>query len=439
MNWRRHWFSLRSRLMLWQLAVMLPLLLATLFHQFYLMPHLFTPLTEIAEEITEEVLLVKNLQLTLHLSAMPVNDFLIHGNRREIASFSSQRQRVDKEFSAARMAPFGEVHERQLIENAWQEWQQAKVLAAELLSMVDPVGKPGVGGMMERFDAYIDTASANLEELYTLAHDEIIEAQGEAREAHAKSQRVTIVSFIIALLFSLVIGSTLVRAILLNLGSLSKGARQIAAGELDQQVRVSGVHELQELADAFNAMALKLQAHDLALQNLATQDALTGLGNRRALDACLLEELQRAQRYGHPFSLLMLDIDHFKAVNDSYGHLAGDAVLRRLADIGRGVVRPMDRIFRYGGEEFVVVVPETFIEGAYALAERLREAIATASFTIAPETNIRLTISVGVAVFPQDADSKGDLIAASDSALYRAKQNGRNCVCTYAPCSTKDK
>lgn len=434
MNWRRHWFSLRTRLMLWQLAVMLPLLLAAFFHFFYQMPRFIDPLTKIAGEVAEEVLQVKNLQLTLHMASMPLNDYFIHGLRRESEAFNSRRKQVDKGFAAIHTAPYTESNERVLIEEAWQEWNSAKGVAEEIQKISDFAVNADASEILERFNHHIDIASVKLEELYKVAYQEILEAQDKAREAHTQSQEVTIIAFIAAFLFSIVIGSTLVQGILNNLDSLCVGARQIAAGELGQQVKHAhgkGIHELQELTDAFNVMALKLQAHDDALQDLAAQDALTGLGNRRAMETSLIEEVERARRYGHPFCLLLLDIDHFKAVNDSYGHLAGDAVLRRLANICRGVVRPMDRVFRYGGEEFVVVVPETFIEGAHSLALRLREAVATASFTIAPETSIRLTISVGVAAFPQDADSKEPLIAAADSALYQAKQNGRNCVYTY--------
>jgi diguanylate cyclase (GGDEF)-like protein len=418
--------------MLWQLAVMVPLLLAAYFHHAYQMPRFIAPLTRVAEEIAEEVLLVKNLQLTLHAAAMPVNDYLIHGLSREREAFKSQQQRVNKGFLAAKKAPFADPHERELVEEAWQEWRYAAALGVKLLAIDNPVGKAGLGETMERFDHHIDEASARLEELYKRAHEEIIEAQSEARHAHDESQNVTVMAFAVAIVLSALIGSALVQTILRNLESLCQGAKQIAAGELGQHVQKpsdQSIHELEELTDAFNSMALKLQAHDAVLQNMATQDALTGLDNRRALDVGLKEELQRAQRYERPVTLLMIDIDHFKEVNDNYGHLAGDAVLRQLSAICQGVVRPMDHIYRYGGEEFVVLLPETDIAGACVLAERLREEVESTHFALSGDGDIQMTISIGIAVYPKDADTTEDLLAAADRALYEAKQGGRNRVC----------
>jgi two-component system cell cycle response regulator len=429
MTSRHNRLSLRSRLMLWQIAVLAPLLLAMLLHHQYLMPKFTQPLTEIAKEITHEVLQVKNLQLTLHMSAMPVNDYLIHGNPREITAFATQRQRVDQGFNMTRNAPFGENHERQLVESAWREWEQAKGLAGELLGITDPVGKPDLGAKMERFDRSIDNASAKLEELYNLAYHEIKEAQAEAHAAHLKSNWVSLVALVLAIILSLLLGSALAHTIVFGLTSLRTSATQVAAGHFDQQVRAGGIHELEELANAFNSMAAKLQAHDAVLQDLAIRDALTGLENRRAFDTRLHEELQRAERYEHSLSLLMLDIDHFKQVNDTYGHQSGDMVLRRLASIIKDTMRPMDQVFRYGGEEFVLVVPETDMHGACSLAERIREAVASAPFPLTGHEDIHITISIGVATSTQETNACEALVSAADAALYEAKQTGRNRVC----------
>ena len=164
------------------------------------------------------------------------------------------------------------------------------------------------------------------------------------------------------------------------------------------------------------------------VQDQARTDALTGLYNRREFDRRLKEELERSRRYTHLFSLLMLDIDHFKVVNDTYGHPAGDEVLRALAARIRGQVRPVDQVARYGGEEFTVILPETGGAGALAFAERLCAAIAAVPFALDAGRSIHLTASIGVASFPQDGETERDLIAAADHALYGAKQSGRNRV-----------
>ncbi len=161
-------------------------------------------------------------------------------------------------------------------------------------------------------------------------------------------------------------------------------------------------------------------------------DPLTGLFNRRYLDRRLKEEVAAAQRYGMLLSLLMLDIDHFKKVNDTHGHLIGDQVLVFLGATIAGELRETDILARYGGEEFVVMALHTSPAGAVDLAERLRLRIESREFRgrddRGGEISIRLTVSVGVAFCGADMDSMEKLIHAADENLYRAKQQGRNRV-----------
>ena len=168
------------------------------------------------------------------------------------------------------------------------------------------------------------------------------------------------------------------------------------------------------------------------LNMMSIHDQLTGLFNRREMDRLIDQELERVQRYGHPFSLLMIDIDHFKAVNDQYGHPIGDQVLRWLADIMEGRVRKTDRCIRYGGEEFAIVLPETSKENAQIVAEWLRRKVDDTPFWVkypdGREADISITISLGIAEVPGNASDADTLIQAADTALYQAKSNGRNRV-----------
>ncbi len=164
------------------------------------------------------------------------------------------------------------------------------------------------------------------------------------------------------------------------------------------------------------------------LECLATRDGLTGLFNRKALDDQLASEMSRAGRYHHQLSLLMLDIDHFKKVNDVYDHQAGDRVLKAIAEWMQGNIRENDFAARYGGEEFIILLPETGVEYAHDLAERLRSQIEDGVVTSDDGMEIGITVSIGVAVFPDHAENIHDLVKAADKALYRAKRQGRNRV-----------
>jgi two-component system cell cycle response regulator len=164
------------------------------------------------------------------------------------------------------------------------------------------------------------------------------------------------------------------------------------------------------------------------LRDLAVRDGLTGLFNHRHSQELLVHEFDRAGRYSEPVSLLMIDIDHFKDVNDRHGHQAGDLVLRDVAGRLREGVRTVDVVGRYGGEEFIAILPHTGTDDAQRLAERLRRAIAERPFRVG-DTEIRATVSIGVATFPSGrVGSAAELIREADDALYRAKSQGRDRV-----------
>ncbi|MEO6245685.1 MAG: diguanylate cyclase [Opitutaceae bacterium] len=178
--------------------------------------------------------------------------------------------------------------------------------------------------------------------------------------------------------------------------------------------------------------ALKLGETLEALRLLATRDELTGLLNRREFDRVLHEERERALRFGHPLGLIMIDVDRFKAINDGHGHLVGDAVLREVGRLLLREVRTVDRVARFGGEEFAVLLVQTDAASTFEVAARLCATIAGESFTAAGVAGLRATISVGVATLPNDVRPGGDLVAAADKALYAAKERGRNRVVAFA-------
>jgi len=178
------------------------------------------------------------------------------------------------------------------------------------------------------------------------------------------------------------------------------------------------------------ALALeKLWFYD-KLQHMANLDGLTELYNHRAFQDRLDEEIERARRGNRTLALLMLDIDLFKIFNDTYGHLAGDEILKEVSKIIRASIRKMDVPARYGGEEFAVILPEVTLEGAILVAERIREEVEHKRINFEGR-HIGVTISIGIAIYPEDGKDKKSLIASADLALYHAKRTGRNRVCTY--------
>ena len=168
------------------------------------------------------------------------------------------------------------------------------------------------------------------------------------------------------------------------------------------------------------------------LAEASNRDGLTGVFNRRYLEQTISKEFFRIKRYGGTLSFILLDLDYFKNINDQYGHLAGDEVLRQTADVLSLCIREADTLGRYGGEEFGIILPETRLEGALVLAERLRQNILKKKI-FHNEHQIKLTVSVGVAELTDDMERYECLIDRADSALYRSKEQGRNQVNAFLP------
>lgn len=171
---------------------------------------------------------------------------------------------------------------------------------------------------------------------------------------------------------------------------------------------------------------VEAQYHEIVFR-MAITDGLTNLSNRKQLDTLLTEEIPRAHRHGRELSLLMFDIDHFKSINDTYGHLMGDSVLRGLASLLQKRLRPNDKLARYGGEEFCAILPETALPSAAIIADELRSLVAGHSFS-ADDKEIRVTVSIGAACL-KPGMTMDQLYKCADDMLYQAKRTGRNKVC----------
>lgn len=210
----------------------------------------------------------------------------------------------------------------------------------------------------------------------------------------------------------------------LNLGANDYISKPFKAEELI--ARVSVAMRLKRERDALRRTADEARVYAEAAQERAMTDALTGLLNRYGLQRILAHEYAEARRYNRPLSCLVIDIDNFKTINDTYGHTTGDAALKQVASILNEAVRRSDMVCRLGGEEFLALLPETTLDGALALAEKIRATTSEREFGESLRI-FHLTLSIGAAAL-QDNESGNDMIARADMALYHAKEKGRNRV-----------
>ena len=253
---------------------------------------------------------------------------------------------------------------------------------------------------------------------------------------------------LVAILLLCFVSYRITSAVLNPIEALSVGARRVAEGQFEFEIPDPGTRdELGVLINAFNRMLqrvrtsqneikesnenlrthnIKLQQANELLEQLSITDGLTKLHNHRFFQDQLTREIRRTERASTPLSLLLIDIDDFKSLNDRFGHASGDELLHGLALIMNAAVRSSDLLARYGGEEFAVLTPGTNEDGAYQLAEKLRTAIAESSFILGETMRLtRVTVSVGVAQF---MGNRKDFFEQADRALYRAKAAGKNCV-----------
>jgi len=229
------------------------------------------------------------------------------------------------------------------------------------------------------------------------------------------------------------------RSIVVPLQRLMRATDRIAGGDLEVRLSATRNDEIGHLTKVFDQMADKLRrnhaeimaAHEAmqqqnqVLETLSITDSLTGLYNRNKLDAILADQLARFKRTHRPFALLMLDIDHFKTLNDTYGHITGDKILAKVAQILRQSIRSIDYGARYGGDEFIIILVETSIDQAVKTAERIRAHVENLTYR-AGKSAISITVSIGVVECQSDDSTTTAVFSRADNALYEAKRAGRN-------------
>jgi diguanylate cyclase (GGDEF)-like protein len=383
-------------------------------------------LQDVAARQREQIDPIQRLRLLLVEAGTPLDAFVDEGDPREPAAYRAVREKIEVLFTTVHNRLRTDPELPALVERARDDWTAADRVAGEALSVRRPRGDPRGAELMDRFHGLtgsaIDKLGAVYDDLATDLRNDHDAALGDVERADWLAAAAAVVSALAVLAGVMVIG----RVISGSVERLVTGAERFASGDRDHRIDVQIPRELHRVANEFNRMIERIHASEDVLADAARRDGLTLLLNRRAFDEEVGGMLARQQRFGERFALLVLDLDHFKQINDRHGHGAGDEVLRVASRALSDQLRPFDRLFRIGGEEFAALLPGADDAAGGLAAERLRKAVATHPVTVEGGL-IEPTVSVGVAAAWAEC-APDTLLKAADAALYRAKAEGRNRV-----------
>lgn len=390
---------------------------------------------EIVNDAINETHHVMKLQMALHEVTMPVNDHIIHANPAEQDNYQALKKKVSQNFDATRSLETLYAEQIEAIGEARKEWMTALETADAIMMMKNPVGDPYAAARMELFDKQVENSISILDRIHHLAHSEIRERQESLYDIKEGLLVLMIIVFIVGVAISIYGFIVLARATFAPLEEVTTIMDRFSKGELDHRIDREMVAEVKHLADGFNSMADNIRQMKDELERLGIEDPLTGCFNRRKFHDDIEIELSRAKRLEEHISILMIDLDHFKSVNDNHGHMAGDVVLKTIVTEINHQLRDYDTLYRYGGEEFIVILPGSNEGHARIVAERIRSAVSNTQIRIDGELFVSVSTSIGISTFPEDASEEDGLLHSADQAVYEAKNRGRNRVCHFKDCS----
>jgi diguanylate cyclase (GGDEF)-like protein len=349
-----------------------------------------------------------------------VQQFVIFDDKGLILYDSSRPEMV---FSQV-VDPLGYILINAQVDQIYSDWQEDQFIAGKPIHLGNQLlGAVAVGLSTEALDAKVSTLTTQ-----------------------------SLIFIFVTLIVGVGLSFWLGRQIASPLRELADIACQMAAGDVFTQIDIPSGDEVGQLGEAFNQMTasvqkreyelrefaagleqkiqertLELRRHNKQLERIAIEDPLTGIYNRRHFFELAEKEIERAKRYGNSLAVVIMDADHFKKMNDTFGHLIGDQILISLAKLCLENLRGQDIIARYGGEEFVILMPEANHQDAYKTAERLRNLVAETSM-ITEALDVKITISLGVASWENNEQELnfGTMLARADQALYHSKETGRN-------------
>lgn len=423
----RH-LSLRNRLIMGVGAMLLPLITLS-GAAFISFENAISQFERTENRRLEELFPLAQLNTLFKESNNLINNTLNANSVNNQARFETLNQNIDATLLSLLANPSQLPEKRTVILRVQQQWQEARNDADILFSRSTALKAADKQAKINSFEDHVTNAISDINQLeYLLSHLQTADNLAQASQDKRHVRLIIAIVFVVAIAILILSAKILSRHILVPLSLLQKGADRFGDGDLSHRINLVTQDELAALANAFNTMAQSLEHSQAELTRLATIDGLTGVYNRREFNRWLTLEIERSQRECHPVSLVMVDIDHFKKLNDTYGHQAGDEALRHVGRLLKREVRPGDHVARYGGEEFAIILPNASSADAFTVAERIRASIEAQVIARSREQSLTFTASLGFATFCIDKDTEETFGQRADQALYYAKHSGRNRV-----------
>ncbi len=421
--------SLRFWVALGMVVALAPLTLSAIFGQLVLNRGVVEAFHDVSERQRSELGPLQDLRILVWDTLIPIDEHVNEGGSQRPLLYRELRGLIEAGFVSVRVQFADDPEALMHLENAFESWGLADALATELASAELIADDPQAERQARVFHGHIAATSDRLGQSYDVIADKIEAAHAEAVAWSKQASMIFGLALALSLV-AMVAGVALVGLIMSrSVDRLVDGAARFADGDRHHRIDISVPPELSRVAQEFNRMIARIEASETALADLARIDGLTQLHNRRAFDEALMRVHSSFLRGAGSGALLTLDIDHFKAVNDTHGHAGGDAVLRAFASAVQKSLRPSDQLYRIGGEEFAIILAQTDIGVAADLANRLRETVSSQPVSYR-DGHISVTVSIGIAGFAERL-TPAETLEAADAALYRAKSGGRNMVVVH--------
>ena len=381
----------------------------------------------VQDDVFLQVLPTGELRELLFQISLPVTNHLISSNQEERNKYEKLKIHLDilyTDLLGIMDETVGATNKR-ILQRSYEHWQEAEIHADRLVLDRDQLSEEQATELFNQFDEHLGMSIDRIVIFQHNTNQDIIDKRNRVAQQLENVQFLSVLSIVAALLVAMLIATFFIRNVVAPLQVIEMGAEKFGEGDFRYRINIDSRNELGKLATTFNSMADKLE-------EIATRDSLTGLLNKKEILRILEAELIRAKRHASTLSVMMLDLDYFKTINDTYGHQAGDHVLATAASLIEKHVREIDYVGRYGGEEILIVLPATGETESVEIAERIRIGLANTAIAVSESKQINLTVSIGIAVYPTDGEEQRSLLVNADQALYQAKGAGRNQVVRYS-------